>query len=113
MAGGRVMRALAVSRAIGDRDFKRCELAKDDGLPFTDNLVVADPEVRVVRVQEGDELLLACDGLWDVMSPEEAFRLLARSDAAASPQRAVEQLVRAAEVDFSSGDNITAVYARL
>lgn len=113
VAGGRVMRALAVSRAIGDRDFKRCELTKDAGLPFTDNLVVPNPEVRVVRVQEGDELLLACDGLWDVLSPEDAFRLLAKSDAATSPQRALDALVKAAEVEFSSGDNITAVYARL
>lgn len=113
VAGGRVMRALAVSRAIGDRDFKRCELTKDAGLPFTDSLVVPNPEVRVVRVQEGDELLLACDGLWDVMSPEDAFRQLEKNEASTSPQRAIDQLARMAEVELSSGDNITAVYVRL
>lgn len=113
VAGGRVMRALAVSRAIGDRDFKRGELGAEEGLPFSDSLVVPDPEVRIARVQEGDELLLACDGLWDVMGPEEAFRFLSRADAANAPQKAIEHLARAAEIDFSSGDNITAVYARL
>ncbi len=66
-----------------------------------------------MRVQEGDELLLACDGLWDVMSPEDAFRQLEKNEASTSPQRAIDQLARMAEVELSSGDNITAVYVRL
>jgi serine/threonine protein phosphatase PrpC len=58
-------------------------------------------------------MLLACDGLWDVMSAEAAFEYLHSHAAADSPQRAVHELVQAAEVEYHSQDNITAVYVRL
>ena len=48
----------------------------DSDLPWKESLVTAEPEVRVTRVQEGDELILACDGLWDVLSAEAAFEYL-------------------------------------
>jgi serine/threonine protein phosphatase PrpC len=110
VAHGRVMHALAVSRAIGDREFKRCDFEGE--LPFSDSLVIPDPEIRVCRIAEGDELLIACDGLWDVMEAADAFGFLQREEDS-SPQRAVSQLTRMAEVDLKSSDNITAIYAKL
>ena len=65
------------------------------------------------RAYEGDELLLACDGLWDVLTPEAAFAYLHEHGAKDSPQRAVQQLVQAADEEFRSTDNITAIYVRL
>ena len=64
-----------ISRALGDRDFK-VYASSDSDLPWKESLVTAEPEVRVTRVQEGDELILACDGLWDVLSVEAAFEYL-------------------------------------
>lgn len=75
VSNGRVMHTLAVSRALGDRDFK-VYANSDSDLPWKESLVTAEPEVRVTRVQEGDELILACDGLWDVLSVEAAFEYL-------------------------------------
>jgi serine/threonine protein phosphatase PrpC len=74
---------------------------------------LASPQVRICRVQQGDELLLACDGLWDVLSGEAAFEYLHSHGAAESPQRAVSLLVQAADEQFNSLDNITACYVRL
>ncbi|KAG0584222.1 hypothetical protein KC19_3G194600 [Ceratodon purpureus] len=55
--GYRVLGILAMSRAIGDRYLK----------PY----VIADPEVKCVKRAADDEcLILASDGLWDVMSNE-------------------------------------------
>ena len=35
-------------------------------------MVIAVPEVRHLTLEEGDEfLLLACDGIWDVLSNQE------------------------------------------
>uniref|UniRef100_A0A8C8DBV0 Protein phosphatase 1B n=1 Tax=Oncorhynchus tshawytscha TaxID=74940 RepID=A0A8C8DBV0_ONCTS len=64
----RVNGSLAVSRALGDYDYK-CV----DGKGPTEQLVSPEPEVCFLkRAAEGDEfVVLACDGIWDVMSNEE------------------------------------------
>ena len=60
---------LAVSRALGDFQYK---LRKD--LPPEKQKVSCEPDIKVHERQSGDEvLLLACDGLWDVMSNQEAI----------------------------------------
>eukprot|EP00899_Mesostigma_viride_P020482 jgi/Mesvir1/28435/Mv15858-RA.2 len=60
--GYRVLGVLAMSRAIGDVSLK----------PY----VIPEPEVTVVDREEGDEfLILATDGLWDVVSNQEACDL--------------------------------------
>ena len=72
-AGGTVMMqrvngSLAVSRALGDFDYKR-----STELAASEQLVSPEPEVTVLdRNSETDHfLLLACDGVYDVMSNEE------------------------------------------
>lgn len=64
----RVNGALNVSRTIGDLDFKR-----NTELPHTHQMVVATPDITTFELQKGDEfLILACDGIWDVLSNQEA-----------------------------------------
>ncbi|XP_047090088.1 probable protein phosphatase 2C 30 [Lolium rigidum] len=62
--GARVFGVLAMSRAIGDSYLK----------PY----VVADPEVRVLERRDGEDefLILASDGLWDVVSNEVACNVV-------------------------------------
>jgi len=63
---------LAVSRALGDFQYKN----RPD-LPADKQKVSCVPEIRVWERKPTDEvLLLACDGLWDVMSNEEAIEEL-------------------------------------
>ncbi|KHN35879.1 Hypothetical protein glysoja_013304 [Glycine soja] len=60
--GYRVLGVLAVSRSIGDRYLK----------PW----VIPEPEVKCVQRDKSDEcLILASDGLWDVMTNEEACEI--------------------------------------
>lgn len=71
-AGGSVMiqrvnGSLAVSRALGDYDYKNVS-----GLPPTEQLVSAEPDLNVIDRSPQDQfLILACDGVWDVMSNQE------------------------------------------
>jgi protein phosphatase 1B len=71
-AGGSVMiqrvnGSLAVSRALGDFDYKNVQ-----GKGPCEQLVSPEPEISVMERTDNDEfLILACDGIWDVMSNEE------------------------------------------
>mmetsp|Transcript_36886 Transcript_36886/g.77878 ORF Transcript_36886/g.77878 Transcript_36886/m.77878 type:complete len:984 (+) Transcript_36886:161-3112(+) len=59
---------LGVSRAFGDYDYK-----SNKELSATRQAVVCTPEVVVRERSEGEDmyLVLACDGVWDVMSNDE------------------------------------------
>ena len=71
-AGGSVMvqrvnGSLAVSRALGDFEYKNVK-----GKGPCEQLVSPEPEISCEARAEMDEfLVLACDGIWDVMSNEE------------------------------------------
>lgn len=71
-AGGSVMiqrvnGSLAVSRALGDYEYKNVE-----GKSQCEQLVSPEPELYVEkRTQEDEFLVLACDGIWDVMPNED------------------------------------------
>jgi len=64
----RVNGDLAVSRALGDFVYKRCESVQAE-----QQAVTAFPEIiGEARVPGQDEfIVLACDGIWDVMSSQE------------------------------------------
>lgn len=63
----RVNGDLAVSRALGDFSYK----ARAD-LPAEQQQVSAEPDIEVQQIDATEEfLVLACDGIWDVMSNDE------------------------------------------
>jgi serine/threonine protein phosphatase PrpC len=64
---GRVNGDLAVSRAVGDFVYKRCETQ-----PPERQAVTAFPEIRAFERDPKDQfVILACDGIWDVMSSQQ------------------------------------------
>lgn len=78
---GRVNGNLALSRAIGDVEFKR-----NPSLSPETQIVTADPEIIVHDVTGEEEfLILACDGIWDCLSNQQVVdftrRAIARGDA--------------------------------
>ncbi|MBA0681223.1 hypothetical protein Goari_012874, partial [Gossypium aridum] len=102
-AGGFVMWAgtwrvggvLAVSRAFGDRLLKQ--------------YVVADPEIQEEKIDSSLEfLILASDGLWDVVSNEEAVAMIKPIQ---DPEQAAKRLMQEA-CQRGSADNITCVVVR-
>ncbi|KAG0265524.1 Protein phosphatase 2C 2 [Mortierella polycephala] len=64
---GRVNGSLALSRALGDFEFKmNATLGPDD------QIVTANPVIVEHKLTDDDEfLVLACDGIWDCMSSQE------------------------------------------
>ncbi|XP_030382336.1 protein phosphatase 1B [Scaptodrosophila lebanonensis] len=63
----RVNGTLAVSRALGDFDFKSDALRTP-----CDQLVSPEPDVTTrERIEKDEFLVVACDGIWDVMTSDE------------------------------------------
>lgn len=133
----RVCGELAVSRAIGDRDFKAAcnmPLSADTVsdawetslfLPYPDghdrqfvgDLVCSAPDFQSIRVGERgiqqEFLVLACDGLWDVMDQDDAVRVA--HDLLFNKQYSAKQAAaRLAElaIHLGSSDNITVIVIR-
>ncbi|KAJ4408005.1 Protein phosphatase 2C 2 [Gnomoniopsis sp. IMI 355080] len=71
---GRVNGNLALSRAIGDFEFKKsAELAPEQ------QIVTAYPDVVVHDLAEDDEfLVIACDGIWDCQSSQAVIEFVRR-----------------------------------
>ncbi|KAL4517908.1 hypothetical protein Ndes2526A_g02278 [Nannochloris sp. 'desiccata'] len=106
--GVRVMGLLAVSRAIGDHSLR----------PY----VIAEPEVTIVNRNPDDEvLIMASDGLWDVMSNQEAcnlakkclLRARQRGSTRHSAAKVAATVLTRAAVDRGSRDNVTVVIVDL
>lgn len=75
---GRVNGNLALSRAIGDFEFK-----KSAELPPEKQIVTAFPDVEVHELTDEDEfLVLACDGIWDCQSSQAVVEFVRRGIAA-------------------------------
>ena len=64
VANNRLMGQIAVARALGDRHFKTNGSASS---------LTCEPDIGICQLQEGDEFfLLACDGLFDVCTSQQA-----------------------------------------
>ncbi len=71
---GRVMSALAVSRALGDFAFKKPHVSawSTPGNTVSEDLIINTPDITEYVVTSGDSIIvIACDGIWDVFSNEE------------------------------------------
>ncbi|XP_027333903.1 probable protein phosphatase 2C 13 [Abrus precatorius] len=101
-AEGYLNGTLSVSRALGDWELK---VPLGSGSPL-----IADPDVQVVTLTEDDEfLIIGCDGIWDVMSSQNAVSIvrrgLRRHD---DPQQCAKDLVKEA-LRLHTTDNLTAI----
>lgn len=73
LQGGRVNGTLALSRAIGDFDFK------EGNVSWKEQMVTAFPDVTITKLQSDDEfLVIACDGVWDVISNEDCCKFISQ-----------------------------------
>jgi protein phosphatase PTC1 len=101
----RVLGVLAVSRSFGDHSLKQ--------------FVVSTPYVKSMELTEDDEfLILACDGVWDVMSDQEVVDFVkVYSDSNGGNTNEKFDLIARALVDEAlkrgSTDNITAYVVKL
>ena len=93
---GRVCGVLAVSRTLGDIQFRQ--------------ITSAEPSIRVHAIAPRDEwLILGCDGVWDELAPGQVAGLLRF---VGDPIRAAQK-IRDAAYDLGSRDNLSVVAVQL
>lgn len=64
---GRVNGIIAISRAIGDWEYKNASLKPEE------NMVSSYPEVIVEQLRpDHDFMIIACDGIWDCLTSQQA-----------------------------------------
>lgn len=99
---GRLFGQLAVSRSLGDVHMKKPRL--------TENFVSNDPYIAKYELNKGDDfIVLACDGLWDVMSYQQAVDIIAKvKKKGLDAEQVAKLLVEKAFLDGST-DNISAI----
>nr|GEW24466.1 probable protein phosphatase 2C 49 [Tanacetum cinerariifolium] len=95
---------LAVTRALGDRHMKSL-VGSNSKSPLT-----AEPEMTQMVLTNDDEfLIIGCDGIWDVMSNDEAVGLVRRQLIQHNdPQRSATELINQA-LRLHTSDNLTAI----
>eukprot|EP01120_Amphizonella_sp_Union-15-10_P010469 TRINITY_DN4193_c0_g2_i1.p1 TRINITY_DN4193_c0_g2~~TRINITY_DN4193_c0_g2_i1.p1 ORF type:complete len:412 (-),score=89.42 TRINITY_DN4193_c0_g2_i1:53-1288(-) len=101
---GRVQGRLAVARAFGDIEFK-------DQETLGPKWITAEPDILEFDVDEKTEFfILACDGLWEKLSNDEAVRFVRKllTENKEDVKSVVKKLVQYA-LDLGSNDNISAI----
>lgn len=94
----RVLGILAVSRSFGDHGMK--------------DFVTASPYVSETDLQACGDcplLILACDGVWDVLSDQEAADLLLKDFKEKGPYEGAAELLVRTSIERGSADNVTAI----
>ena len=87
----RILGILAVSRALGDGEF--------EGIIGTDPHITEKPRVN------GAKVILACDGVWDVLTDEEAASIALKND---DPSVAAKAIVDES-INKNTTDNVSCI----
>ncbi|KAI9204755.1 phosphatase 2C-like domain-containing protein [Polychytrium aggregatum] len=108
---GRVNGNLALSRALGDFEFK--DVAD---LPPEQQIVTANPDITEQTLDQNDEfVVLACDGIWDVLSNQQVVdfvreRLLNHGDLAKAAEELMDRcLAKDSDMGGVGCDNMTVI----
>ena len=100
---GRVNGSLALSRAIGDLEYKQSK-----NLSARDQIVTAYPEIKECKLEAGDEfLVIACDGIWDVLTSQQCVDYVrVRLDADVQLSKICEELADECMAPDTKGSGI-------
>ncbi len=109
---GRVNGDLALARAFGDFDYKA-----NEKLPQTQQQVICIPDMIRLSLPPSKErrfLLIACDGVWDVLDSEQAAKFVnERLNEGMHLDEIVKELVIHCSKDLHCLDNISAIIVEI
>jgi len=109
---GRVNGNLALSRALGDFEYK-----KNPDIPPEEQIITANPDIIIHELTDEDEFaVIACDGIWDCLTSQQVINIVRRKIAEGLELKEITELLcsHCLAPDTSSGagigcDNMTAM----
>ncbi|KAF4664243.1 Protein phosphatase 1A [Perkinsus chesapeaki] len=105
----RLCGVLALSRGLGDFAYK-----DDADLPAEKQKCIAVPDVKEVTVEAGDWVVLACDGVFDVMSNEDVAReVMVRAENGEDLAEVAMEILQRCLNLLDSKDNMTCMIVRV
>lgn len=87
----RILGILAVSRALGDGEFE--------------GIIGTDPYITQKDRVNGAKIILACDGVWDVLSDEDAAKIARENE---DPSEAAKAIVHES-IEKKTSDNVSCI----
>lgn len=98
---GRILGILAVSRSFGDHGMK--------------DFIIASPHLKEVNLSNGTYpfFILACDGLWDVISDQEAIELVLEETKEKGPHEGIAEFLVETAIERGTTDNVSAIVVYL
>lgn len=110
ITNNRLNGVLSVSRAFGDKEHKAHRGGEMWGTVFSADPCSAEPEFTERELSDEDDfVVVACDGLWDVLSNEEVGCFLMRRLTASRDVAGAARDLVAKALDIGSSDNISAI----
>lgn len=110
LQGGRVNGNLSLSRALGDFVYKM-----NNTLPVEEQTITANPDIIVRDITEEDEfIVLACDGIWDVMRNDQVIDYIREGIAnrlglSKIAENLLNECISESDKSRSSSDNMTVI----
>ena len=103
-----------MARAFGDIEFKnRKKVESEEEKEFTGPPHSCEPEVKTIAIDPDDEfMVLACDGLWDVMSSQEVITCIKESLIRKKSLQESLNVVFKEAMDRNTIDNVTIILIR-
>jgi protein phosphatase PTC2/3 len=105
--------SIGVSRTFGDIEYKSIP-----NLVYEEQPVIAIPEIKNISITKGNSknvwLVIACDGLWDVMSDEDVKQFVIKGEKnGKSLMTITKELVDFAIFEKESTDNVTVTIVKI
>lgn len=117
----RVNGTLSVSRALGDPEYKGnvgspiWMYPEGHSRTFAADLVISDPCVHVedLEADKDEFIILACDGLWDVMDGQDAVDIIKQQFSSGATATAAAEFVVKKALELGTSDNVSVIVVPL
>lgn len=92
------------------KGFKMTTISRSLGDSFFEDALTAEPDIKEIKLREGDKIIIATDGLWNFVENERVLAITSKTNTLNS--NLTDELIKEA-IKSKSTDNITVVVVKV